>query len=66
MVKTKTKAAARKLPAKHNGHANHLCELVARRQMAKVGALSKDACCICFICGRASANPDNLCEPVSL
>jgi len=51
---------------KHTGHANHLCELVAKRQMAKVGTLAKGAKYVCHICGRASAKAANLCEPVEL
>ena len=55
-----------KLFARHMGHANHMCELVAKRQMDKVATLAKDAKYICHICGRAAASPDNLCEPVEI
>lgn len=55
-----------KLFLKHSGHSNHLCELVTKRQMAKVAKLSKDAKYVCHICGRAAAKPGNLCEPVKL
>jgi len=55
-----------KLFEKHTGHANHLCELVAKRQMAKVARLSKGAKYVCHICGRAAAKPGALCEPVEI
>lgn len=55
-----------KLFETHAGHANHLCELVAKRQMAKVGSLAKGAQYVCHICGRAAADAANLCEPVEL
>lgn len=48
------------------GHASHMCEMVAKRQMAKVGRLAKGANYICHICGRAAAKGSNLCEPVAL
>lgn len=50
----------------HTGHANHLCELVSKRQMAKVARAAKDAKFICHICGRAASNADSLCEPVEI
>jgi hypothetical protein len=50
----------------HTGHANHLCELVSKRQMAKVAELSKGAKFVCHICGRAAADSKNLCEPVEI
>ena len=55
-----------KLYEKHGGHANHLCELVAKRQMAKAARLSKGAKYICHICGRAAAKAGSLCEPVAI
>ena len=55
-----------KLAASHKGHASHMCELVAKRQMDKVATLSKGANFICHICGRAAARPNNLCEPVRI
>ena len=55
-----------KLFAKHTGHSNHLCELVTKRQMAKVAKLSKGAKYVCHICGRAAAKAGNLCEPIKL
>ena len=54
------------LPKKHLGHANHLCELVSKRNMDKVASLSKDAKYVCHICGRAAAKAANLCEPVEI
>ena len=54
------------LEEEHAGHANHLCELTARRQMAKVARLSKDAKYVCHICGRAAADHANLCEAVRI
>ena len=50
----------------HKGHANHLCELVSKRQMDKVATLSKGAKYVCHICGRAAAKASNLCEPVEI
>lgn len=55
-----------KLYEKHAGHAKHLCELVGKREMAKVARLSKGAKYICHICGRAAAKAGNLCEPVAI
>ncbi|MHC4982289.1 MAG: hypothetical protein ACYTF6_03860 [Planctomycetota bacterium] len=55
-----------KLAEKHDGHAKHLCELVSRRQMAKVAKLSKGAGFLCHICGRAAGEARSLCEPVAL
>ena len=50
----------------HTGHNNHLCELVANRQMDKVADLAANARYICHICGRAAAKASNLCEPVEI
>ena len=55
-----------KLYEKHTGHANHLCELVAKRQMDKVAELSGGAKYVCHICGRAAAKSSSLCEPVEI
>lgn len=52
--------------AKHLGHANHLCEMVRRREMAKVAGLSRNARYICHICGRVANKSSNLCEPVQI
>lgn len=57
---------AHKLFTSHPGHANHMCELTAKRQMDKVATLSKGAKFVCHICGRAAASRDNLCEPVEI
>jgi hypothetical protein len=57
---------ARELTDKHEGHSNHMCELVAKRKMARAAELSKNAQYICHICGRAAAKPENLCEPVAI
>jgi len=57
---------AQNLPEQHMGHEQHLCELVSKRRMAEVARLAKDAKYICHICGRASADASNLCEPVEL
>jgi hypothetical protein len=50
----------------HEGHARHMCDLVAKRKMATAAELARDARYICHICGRAAAKPDNLCEPVEI
>ncbi len=55
-----------RLTDKHTGHAQHLCELTAKREMGRVGALAKGAKYVCYICGRAAAKESNLCEPVEL
>ncbi len=55
-----------KLFEKHAGHAQHLCELVAKRRMAEVAKLATGAKYICHICGRAAAKASSLCEPVEL
>lgn len=55
-----------KLFKKHTSHTNHLCQLVAGRQMDKVATLSKGAKYLCHICGRASNKAANLCEPVEI
>lgn len=55
-----------KLYTKHPGHAKHLCELVAKREMDKVATLAGGARYICHICGRAAAKATNLCEPVKI
>jgi DNA-binding MurR/RpiR family transcriptional regulator len=55
-----------KLFTSHTGHANHMCELVAKRQMDKAATLAKGAKYICHICGRASARATNVCEPVEI
>ncbi len=69
MAKKKSKkmiSPAHKLSTKHTGHAEHLCNLVSKRQMAKVAKLSKGARFLCHICGRAAAKSANLCEPVEI
>jgi len=60
------KKAAKKSYGKHTGHANHLCELVAKREMGKVAEAAKGAKYMCHICGRAAAKAANLCEPVKI
>ncbi|MFB3879823.1 MAG: hypothetical protein ACE149_01105 [Armatimonadota bacterium] len=57
---------ARRLGASHAGHAQHLCELVAKRRMNEVAELSAGAKYVCYICGRAAAKAANLCEPVEI
>ena len=65
-VMAKRIVKAHKLFTSHTGHANHLCELVAKRKMNQVATLSKGAKYVCHICGRAAANAKNLCEPVEI
>ncbi len=55
-----------RLAKPHLGHAQHLCELVAKRKMAQVAELSAGAKYICHICGRAAAKASSLCEPVEI
>jgi len=57
---------AHALMKKHPGHARHLCELTAKREMDKVAELAKGAKYLCHICGRAAARPSALCEPVKI
>ncbi len=55
------------LSKRHTGHANnHLCDLVAKRQMNRVAELSAGAKYVCHICGRAAARAGSLCEPVAV
>ena len=60
------RSAVRKAYSKHTGHASHLCELVARRDMERVASLSKGAGYMCHICGRAAAKASSVCEPVAI
>jgi len=63
----KPKRKTRKeLSDEHEGHENHLCELVRNRQMVKVAELSRDAKYMCQICGRAAKKAENLCHPVEI
>jgi hypothetical protein len=55
-----------KLFEKHPNHGNHLCELVAKRQMAKVAKAAKGATYLCHVCGRAANKKTALCEPVEI
>ena len=55
-----------KLFKEHTGHEQHLCSLVARREMDKAAGLAKGASYVCHICGRAAAKAQNLCEPVEI
>jgi hypothetical protein len=55
-----------KLFEQHKGHAQHMCDLVAKRKMAEVARLSRGAKYVCHICGRAAAKATNLCEPVEI
>ena len=50
----------------HGNHENHMCDIVAKRKMDQAADLAKDAKYICHICGRATARPENLCEPVEI
>ena len=63
---TERKVPARKLSDEHAGHEHHLCNLVAHRQMNLVAGLAKGANYVCYICGRAAAKAENLCEPVEI
>ena len=55
-----------KLSEKHPGHGGHLCELVAKRRMAKVAEAARGAKYLCHICGRAAAKKSSLCEGVEI
>ena len=68
LAKENTVAKAKSKPRieEHPNHANHLCELVSRRQMSEVARLAKGAAYVCHICGRAAAKAENLCEPVQV
>ena len=63
---TKRMVVAHRLFGSHPGHANHMCELTAKRQMDKVATLAGGAKFVCHICGRAAAKGENLCEPVEI
>ena len=55
-----------RLSTTHPHHGNHLCELVAKRQMAKVARAAKGAKFVCHICGRAANKKTALCEPIEI
>lgn len=42
---------------------NHICQIVARRDLGRVKELVKDAQFYCKNCGRATHDKDNLCNP---
>jgi len=42
---------------------NHLCQVVAQRDMGRVKELVKDAKYYCKNCGRAAHDQGNLCNP---
>ena len=65
VVKKRTLSRS-ELAKAHAGHAQHLCELVAKRRMDQVAQLSAGAKYVCYICGRAAAKAVNLCEPVEI
>lgn len=50
----------------HEGHEQHMCELASNKQMDLIADLAKGANYICNSCGRAAANPENLCDPVEI
>ena len=53
--------------APHLGHSKHLCDMVKRGvDLELFKDLVRNPKFICKKCGRAAANDDNLCEPVSL
>ena len=54
------------LYGEHEGHANHLCGLVSKRRMDEVAERAAGARHICYICGRAAAQEESLCEPVEI
>jgi hypothetical protein len=54
------------LEKQHEGHENHMCELVSKRKMDQVADLAAGAKFICHICGRAAAHAEHLCEPVEI
>lgn len=71
MAKPKAKSKKRivtghKLSKKHANHDQHLCDLVAKRDMNKVADLAGGAKYMCYICGRGAAKASNLCEPVEV
>jgi len=42
---------------------NHLCQIVAQRDLGRVKELVKDAQYYCKNCGRAARSEENLCNP---
>jgi hypothetical protein len=50
----------------HPNHENHLCHIISLRNMKRAAGLAKDAQYICFLCGRAAKNQENLCQPVKI
>ena len=54
------------LVEKHQGHENHICELVRKRDMESVARMVRDSKYICMICGRTASREENLCLPVEI
>jgi hypothetical protein len=50
------------------GHEKHLCKMIVGDQVdiEDIKPLVRNAQYICASCGRAAANAENLCNPVSL
>ncbi len=66
VTKKATGSKTARLADAHPNHENHLCHIIALRNMKRAGKLAKDAQHICFLCGRAAKDPANLCEPVKI
>lgn len=45
---------------------NHLCQIVAKRDMGRVKELVKDSAFFCKNCGRTARDAANLCNPSAI
>ena len=53
-----------KCKGQHKDHEeNHICQIVARRDLGRVKQLVKDSQFFCKNCGRAAHLSSNLCNP---
>ena len=49
-------------PYKHHEE-NHICQLIARRDLGRVKELVKDSAYLCKNCGRTAHLAESLCNP---
>lgn len=47
-------------------HAEHICALAAEGKMSEIRLLTKEVNFLCYKCGRAAEQADNLCFPEDL
>ena len=49
--------------SENNHDKNHMCQIIARRDLGRVKDLVKDSQFFCKNCGRTAHSADNLCNP---